>query len=109
MLSFRDLRLWVLGLESGDIPIFTCGILELTATCFGRCPIRKIHTGVTDLDTNRLADDDLFDDWGVRLIAALKPIYVLCEMAPPHSGSYKPHAYVTHKLLKLDYLASEFE
>ena len=37
---------------------------------------------MTDLDSNRLADDDLFDDWGVRLIAVLKPLYVLYEMAP---------------------------
>ena len=95
VLSFRDLRLLVLGLESGDIPIFKCDILELTATCFGRCPLRKTHTGMTDLDTNRLAGDDLFDDWGVRLIAVLKPVYVLYEMAPPHSGSYKPHSYAT--------------
>ena len=57
---------------------------------------------MTDLDTNRLTNDDLFDDWGVRLVAALKPLYVLYEMAPPHSGSYKPHAYVTQKLIKLD-------
>ena len=62
-----------------------------------------------DLDTNRLANDDLFDDWGVRLVEALKPLYVLYEMAPPHSGLYKSHAYVTQKLLKLDYLASDFE
>ena len=41
VLSFHDIRRLVLGLESGDIPIFKCGILELTATCFGRCPLRK--------------------------------------------------------------------
>ena len=109
VLSFHDIRHLVLGLESGDIPIFKCDILELTATCFGRCPLRKIHTGVTPLDTNRLANDDMFDDSGVRLVAALKPIYVLYEMAPPHSGSYKSHAYATQKLFKLDYLASNFE
>ena len=109
VLSFHDIRRPVLGLESSDIPIFKCSNLELTATCFGRCPLRKIHTGVTDLDTNRLANGDLFDDWGVRLVAALKPLYVLYEMAPPNSGSYKSHAYVTQKLLKLDYLASDFE
>ena len=108
-LSFHDIRRLVLGLESGDIPIFKCDILELTVTCFGRCPLRKMHTGVTDLDTNRLANGDLFDDWGVCLVSALKPLYVLYEMAPPHSGSYKSHAYVTHKLLKLDYLVSDFE
>ena len=78
----------VLGLEPGDIPIFKCDMPELTGTCFGSCPLRKIHTGVTDLDTNRLANGDLFDDWGIRLVAALKPIYVLYEMTPPHSGSY---------------------
>ena len=57
---------------------------------------------MTNLDTNRLANDDLFDDWGIRLVAALKPLYVVYEMAPPHSGSYKSHAwshaYVTQKL-----------
>ena len=112
VLSFHDIRRLVLGLESGDMPIFKCGILELTATCFGRCPLRKIHTGVTDLDTNRLANlanDDLFGNWGVRLVAALKPLYVLYQMTPPYSGSYKSHAYVTQKLLKLDYLVSDFE
>ena len=109
VLSFHDIRRLVLGLESGDIPIFKCDILELTATCFGRCPLRKLHTGVTDLDTNRLANDDLFGDWSVRLVSALKLLYVLCEMAPPRSGSYKSHAYVTHKVLKLDYLVSDFE
>ena len=41
VLSFHDIRRLVLGLESGDIPIFKCGILELTATCFGHCPLRK--------------------------------------------------------------------
>ena len=35
---------------------------------------------MTDLDTNRLAGDDLFGDWGVRLIAVLKPVFVLYEM-----------------------------
>ena len=80
VLSFRDIRRLVLGLESGDIPIFKCDILELTATCFGHCPLRKIHTGVTDLDTNRLANDDLFDDWGIRLVSALKSLYVVYEM-----------------------------
>ena len=109
VLSFHDIRRLVLGLESGDIPIFKCDILELTATCFGRCPFRKIHTGVTDLDTNRLTNDDLFDDWGVRLAAALNPRYVLYEMTPPHSGSYKSHAYVTQKLIKLDYLVFDYE
>ena len=64
---------------------------------------------MTDLDSNRLADDDLFNDWGVRLVAALKLLYVLYEMTPPHSGLYKSHAYVTQKLLKLDCLVSEFE
>ena len=64
---------------------------------------------MTDLETNRLASDDLFDNWGVRLVAALKPLYVLYEMPPLHSGSYKSHAYVTQTLLKLDYLVSDFE
>ena len=72
VLSFHDIRRLVLGLESGDIPIFKCDILELAATCFGRCPLRKLHTGVTDLDTNRLGNDDLFGDWSVRLVSALK-------------------------------------
>ena len=109
VLSFHDIRRLVLGLETGGIPIFMCDILELTATCFGRCPLRKIHKGVTDLDTNRLANDDLFDDWGIRLVAALKPLYVAYEMTPPHSGPHKSHAHVTHKLPELDYLASDFE
>ena len=89
--SFRDLRSLVVGLESGVIPKFTCDILELTATCFGRCPLRKIHTGVPNLDVVRLADDDLFGDWGLRLVAAPRPGYVLYEMTPPHSASYKSH------------------
>ena len=41
VLSFHDIRRLVLGLESGDIPIFKCGILELTATCFGALPSSK--------------------------------------------------------------------
>ena len=36
VLSFHDIRHLVLGLESGDIPIFKCDIIELTASCFGR-------------------------------------------------------------------------
>ena len=64
---------------------------------------------MTDLDTNRLANDDLFGDWGVRLVSALKPLYVLYEMTPPHSGSYKSHTYITQKLPKRDYLVSDFE
>ena len=71
--SFRDLHSLVVGLESSVIPKFTCAIPELTATCFGRCPLRKIHTGVSNLDVARLADDDLFVDWGLRLVAALRP------------------------------------
>ena len=35
---------------------------------------------MTNLDTNRLANDDLFDDWGIRLVAALKPLYVVYEI-----------------------------
>ena len=107
--NFRDLRSLVVGLESGEISRFKCGILELTATCFGRCPLRKMHRGVSNLDTARLADDDLFDDWGLRLVAALRPVYVLYEMTPPHSASYKSHSYVTQELVKLEYLVSAYD
>ena len=109
LIFFRDLRALVVGLESGLIPKFQCGILELTATCFGRCPLRKIHTGVSNLDVARLADDDLFGDWGLRLIAALRPGYVLYEMTPPHSASYKSHSYVTQELVKMEYLVSAYD
>ena len=107
--SFRDLRTLVVGLESGLIPKFKCDILELTATCFGRCPLRKIHTGVSNLDVARLADDDLFDNWGLRLVAALRPGYVLYEMTPPHSASNKSHSYVTQELVKMEYLVSAYD
>ena len=88
-----------------------CGeeILELTATCLGRCPLRKIHTGVSNLDVARLADDDLFGDWGLRLVATLRPGYVLYEMTPPHSASYKSHSYVTQELVKMEYLVSAYD
>ena len=79
------------------------------STCFGRCPLRKIHTGVSNLDTARLADDDLFDDWGLRLVAALRPVYVLYEMMPPYSASYKSHSYVTQKLVKMECLVSAYD
>ena len=107
--SFRDLRSPVVGLESGAISKFKCGILELTAACFGRCPLRKIHTGVSNLDVARLADDDLFGDWGLRLAPALRPGDVLYEMTPPHSASYKPHSYATQELVKMEYLASAYD
>ena len=96
--SFRDLRSLVVGLESSAIPKF----LELTATCFGRCPLHKIHTA-------RLADDDLFGDWGLRLVASLRPVYVLYEMTPPHCASYKPHSYGTQELVKMDCLVSAYD
>ena len=51
VLSFHDLRSLVVGLESGAIPKFKVDMLELTATCFGRCPLRKIHTGVSGQGT----------------------------------------------------------
>ena len=42
--SFHDLRSLVVGLESGAIPKLEYDILELTATCSGRCPLRKRYT-----------------------------------------------------------------
>ena len=106
--SFRDLCTLVAGIESSDIPKFKCDILELTATCFGRCPLRKIHTCVSNLDTARLANDDLFGDWGLRLVAALRPVYVLYETTAPHSASYTSHSYATQELVKTEYLVSAY-
>ena len=107
--SFLDLHGLFVGLESGAIPKFKCAIPELTATCFDCCPLRKMHTGVSHLDVARLADDDLFDDWGLRLVAALRPGYVLYAMTPPHSASYKSHSYVTQELVKMEYLVSAYD
>ena len=71
--------------------------------------MRKIHTGVSNLDVARLADDDLFGDWALRLVAALRPGYVLYKMTPPHSASYKSHSYVTQELMKMKYLVSAYD